>query len=76
MRYIEFAAYNVVGGVLWVSVLTLLGYFFGNFEVVQKNFSMVIMAIIVISVLPMVIEYWRHRKDPKEEPDSGAGESA
>jgi membrane-associated protein len=75
MRYVEFAAYNIIGGVLWVGSLTLLGYFFGNMEIVKNNFSMVIMAIIVISVMPMVIEFWRHRKDAKDEPDSGAGES-
>ncbi len=76
MRYVEFAAYNIIGGILWVGSLTLLGYFFGNMEIVKNNFSMVIMAIIVISVMPMVVEFWRHRKDAKDEPpESGAGES-
>jgi membrane-associated protein len=47
--------------VLWIFCLTLAGYYFGNIPVVRKNFSLVIMAIIVISVLPGVIEYLRQR---------------
>jgi membrane-associated protein len=65
MRYLEFAAYNVIGGVLWVTILTMCGYFFGNIPIVKENFTMVIMAIIVISILPIVIEYFRHRNDSK-----------
>jgi membrane-associated protein len=61
MTYRKFLAYNVIGGVLWIFLLTLAGYFFGNIPVVRKNFSLVIMAIVVISVLPGVIEYLRQR---------------
>ncbi len=61
MTYRKFLAYNVVGGILWILSLTLAGYFFGNNEVVEKNFSLVILAIIVISCLPGVIEYLRQR---------------
>ena len=61
MTYRKFLAYNVIGGVLWIFSLTLAGYFFGNIPVVRKNFSLVIMAIVVISVLPGVIEYLRQR---------------
>ena len=65
MTYWKFLTYNVVGGVLWILGFTCLGYFFGNIEFVQKNFSVVIVAIVLISVLPIVIEYLRHRKHPE-----------
>jgi membrane-associated protein len=61
MTYRKFLAYNVIGGVLWIFSLTMAGYFFGNIPVVRKNFSLVIMAIVVISVMPGVIEYLRQR---------------
>jgi membrane-associated protein len=61
MTYRKFLAYNVIGGVLWIFSLTLAGYFFGNIPVVRKNFSLVVMAIVVISVMPGVIEYLRQR---------------
>jgi len=61
MTYKKFLAYNVVGGVMWIFLLTLAGYFFGNISVVRKNFTLVIFAIIIISVLPGVIEYLRQR---------------
>jgi membrane-associated protein len=62
MSYGHFIAYNVFGGIGWVLILTLGGYFFGNIPLVQKNFSIVIMAIIVISILPGVIEFLRQRR--------------
>ena len=62
MSYGHFIAYNVFGGIGWVAILTLGGYFFGNIPVVQNNFSIVIMAIIVISILPGVIEFLRQRR--------------
>jgi len=62
MSYGRFIAYNVFGGVGWVAALTLGGYFFGNIPVVKHNFSIVIMAIIVISILPGVIEFLRQRR--------------
>jgi membrane-associated protein len=61
MTYRTFLAYNVIGGILWIFSLTLAGYFFGNIPVVKKNFSLVIMAIVVLSVMPGVIEYLRQR---------------
>ncbi len=62
MGYGRFFAYNVLGGFLWVSLFVSAGYFFGNIPVVRKNFTLVIMAIIVISVLPGVFEFIRHRR--------------
>jgi membrane-associated protein len=61
MTYRKFLSYNVAGGILWIFSLTLAGYFFGNIPVVRNNFSLVIMAIVVISVIPGVIEYLRQR---------------
>jgi membrane-associated protein len=66
MNYFGFLLSNVVGGVLWVVLLVLSGFYFGNVPAVKNNFSLVILAIIVISVMPAVIEYWRHRKEGKQ----------
>jgi membrane-associated protein len=56
MSYPRFIAYNVIGAVLWVGLFVIGGYFFGNLPVVRANFSLVILAIIVISVVPIAIE--------------------
>jgi membrane-associated protein len=61
MSYARFLAYNVIGGLLWVAVCLSGGYFFGNLPFVRKNFSVVILAIIFISILPALVEYLRHR---------------
>jgi membrane-associated protein len=63
MSYPRFLAYNVVGGLLWVAVCLFAGYFFGNLPFVKKNFSLVILAIVVVSILPAVVEYLRHRRE-------------
>jgi membrane-associated protein len=62
MSYARFLAYNVVGGAGWVTLLTAAGYFFGNIPVVKRNFSLAILAIIVISTIPAVTETLRHRR--------------
>jgi membrane-associated protein len=62
MTYIRFIAYNIVGGVGWIMILVLAGYFFGNVPVVRRNFSLVILAIIILSILPGVIEFVRQRR--------------
>jgi membrane-associated protein len=61
MSYGRFILYNVVGGVAWVAICVFAGYYFGNLEIVKRNFSLVIIAIVLISVVPMAIEYIRHR---------------
>jgi membrane-associated protein len=62
MSYPKFIVYNVAGAVLWVGLFVLGGYFFGNIPVVRNNFTLVILAIIAISVLPIVVEALRARR--------------
>jgi membrane-associated protein len=62
MSYARFAAYNVVGGIVWVGACLGAGYAFGNIPAVKNNFSLVILGIVVISMLPLLIEYLRHRR--------------
>ena len=62
MSYHHFLAYNVIGGVLWVTIFSYLGYFFGNLPIVKDNLSLVLIAIIVLSVLPGIIEIIRHKR--------------
>jgi membrane-associated protein len=59
MSYRKFFAYNVIGAVVWVFGIVLLGHFFGNIPYVQKNFSLVILAIVVISMIPPALEIMR-----------------
>lgn len=61
MTYWRFIGYNVIGGVAWIAACIFAGYYFGNLPVVRKNFSLVIVAIVFISILPGIIEYVRHR---------------
>lgn len=61
MSYSRFISFNALGGVLWVAICLFAGYRFGRYEIVQKNFSLVILAIILISVLPAAIEFLRAR---------------
>jgi membrane-associated protein len=62
MTYVHFVMYNVMGGIAWVAIFILGGYFFGNIPFVKNNFSLVIFAIIFISILPGIIEFIRSRK--------------
>lgn len=66
MKYSKFILYNVVGGISWVAIFISLGYFFGNISFVQKNFELVIFAIIFISFIPPVLEFFKARKEMKE----------
>ncbi len=65
MEYGRFLAYNVVGGLAWVTSFVLLGYFFGNIPIVSENLALVIPAIIVLSLVPMLIEFVRARTSPE-----------
>jgi membrane-associated protein len=64
MTYSTFALYNVTGGIIWVGICTLAGYAFGNVPVVQENFTLVALGIVFVSVLPILVEYFRHRGQP------------
>ena len=61
MSYRHFAAYNVIGALLWVLLFTYAGYFFGTIPMVQDNLKLLIVGIIVVSILPGVIEIIRHK---------------
>jgi membrane-associated protein len=62
MRYAAFAVFNVLGGALWVGVCLGAGYAFGNVPVVKNNFSLVAIGIVAVSLIPMMVEWLRHRK--------------
>jgi membrane-associated protein len=65
MTYKNFILYNVAGATLWVGLFTGLGYFFGNIPAVEENFSLVIFAIIFLSILPPIFEYLKERRKLK-----------
>ncbi|MCX5706286.1 MAG: VTT domain-containing protein, partial [Candidatus Omnitrophica bacterium] len=62
MSYFKFFLYNVTGGLLWVTIFVFGGYYFGNVPMVKKNFSIVILTVVLISILPIAIEFWRSYK--------------
>ncbi|NIO38969.1 MAG: DedA family protein [Burkholderiales bacterium] len=62
LNYRRFLFFNVAGAVLWVVLLAYAGYFFGNLPIVRDNLTLAIMVIIALSIMPGVIEYWRHRR--------------
>ena len=68
MRYGRFAFFNITGGILWVLSFLLGGYYFGKIPVVERNFHIVIVAIIVLSCLPPVVEYLRSRRQTAKAP--------
>lgn len=63
MHYETFVFYNILGGIIWVSAFVLAGYFFGNIPAVQHNFTLVVFGIIAVSVLPMIYEYIKNRRE-------------
>jgi len=65
MHYPRFLTYSVIGTLLWISTFVFGGYFFGNIPLVRRNFTLVIMVIIVISVMPAVLEFFRQRREAK-----------
>jgi membrane-associated protein len=62
MTYGTFLAYNVIGGVAWVAICVFSGFFFGNIPIVKRNFTVAILAIIALSVLPIALEWWKARR--------------
>lgn len=66
MRYATFVTYNIIGAIAWVVICVFAGYFFGNIPIVKKNFELVVLGIILVSVLPIVIEFLRARRGPPD----------
>lgn len=66
MSYRHFALFNVTGALAWVLLFSYAGYLFGDLPVVQENLKLLILGIIVVSILPGVIEIWRHRRQAKQ----------
>ncbi len=65
MPYATFIRYNILGGIAWVTLLTVAGYYLGTVSVVQRHFSLVVIAIVIISLLPMLWESWQARQERK-----------
>ena len=62
MHYRTFVSFNVIGGLLWGAGVTTLGYFLGEIEFIKNNIEVAAVAIVFVSVLPIVLEYWKHRQ--------------
>lgn len=62
MQYSRFLVFNISGGILWVTVFTLLGYFFGNIEFIKSNLTFLVAGIVMLSVLPIVFAAWRNKE--------------
>jgi len=65
MSYGKFITYNIVGGVVWVAIFVYSGYFLGTLTIVKNNFSLVVIVIILISVVPIITEYLKHKKNKR-----------
>jgi membrane-associated protein len=63
MTYTHFATYNVIGGALWVAIFIFAGYFFGEIPFVKENFEFVVIAIILVSILPGIYEWWKAHQE-------------
>jgi membrane-associated protein len=66
MKYSRFLIFSFIGSITWISIFILAGYFFGNLEIIKRNFSIVIIAIILISMIPATLEFIRQRRDKKQ----------
>ncbi len=66
MNYGRFISYNIIGGFIWITAFLFLGYFFGNIPLVKNNFSLVILGIIGLSILPLIYEFLKHKFTQKK----------
>lgn len=66
MNYRRFVVFNWIGGIVWVGSFLFAGYFFGNLPAVQRDFHYVIVAIIILSILPALVEYWRAERRARQ----------
>lgn len=69
MHYMKFISYNIIGGITWVAVCTIAGYFFGNLPIVKNNFSLVIIGIIFISLIPIVVGFLKEKLNRRKSMD-------
>src|SRR4051794_23462474 len=76
MKYRTFVIYNVVGAFLWAVGITTLGYFLGSIDFVKKNIEVALVAIVALSLVPVAIEFLRHRKDAKREAAEAVAQAA
>jgi membrane-associated protein len=65
MHYRRFMAYNVVGAVAWIALILPAGWYLGRFEFVKRRFELIVVGIVVVSVLPMVFEWWKARRQAR-----------
>ncbi len=72
MNYRRFIAYNVIGAVLWVVSMMGAGMIFGQMEIVKKNFELVVIGIVILSVMPMVVEWYKARQEARREAEAAA----
>lgn len=68
MKYSLFQFYNVISAFLWIPTIIMLGYYFGNMPLIRDNFTYVIFAIVIFSLLPIVYEYFKHKSSVSKEP--------
>lgn len=66
MTYVRFLSYSIAGAILWVGLCVFAGYFFAGVEVVEKNFSIAALAVVAISIVPMVVEVIKHKRELKK----------
>jgi len=66
MSYKKFMSFNIVGGFLWVTLFIFSGYFFGRLPVISENFHFAIAGIILVSLLPVIVEYIKHLRDKRK----------
>ncbi len=71
LTYARFLGFSIIGALLWVGLLVPAGYLFGNIPLVKNNLSAVILLIVFLSVLPGILEYWRHRRSRGRDPEAG-----
>ena len=62
MKYSRFVSFNVIGGLGWVLSMTLAGYFLGGVPLVRRNFEKVVIGIVLLSLLPILLQYWHSRR--------------
>ena len=63
MKYFNFLMYNIIGGLVWTALFVFCGFYFGKIPLVKNNFSLVIILIIILSFVPIVWEYWKHKRN-------------